>query len=193
MPKVPSFKDIIASVSGSLDKQRSRRDEAEDAGVSEDFSEDPKVSPRAFLVISRNCPNCEKLAERRDFRELLKLVNDIAIDEEAYLVGADFTYRNILERSLGFETPSIVIGDEVIPYSKLIDLMYTEKRTKGRVSSVLNVLRRSRGSKSESGSLKVTSSKSSKRRSSFVEKQELKRKLSRASLGSCEGNVCREQ
>jgi len=193
MPKVPSFKDIIASVSGSLDKQRSRRDE-EDAEASEDFSEGEfKVSPRAFLVISRNCTNCEKLAERRDFRELLKLVNDIAIDEEAYLVGADFTYRNILERSLGFETPSIVIGDEVIPYSKLIDLMYTEKRTKGRVSSVLNVLRRSRGSKSEGSAPKLTSSKRSKKKSGFVEKQELKRKLSRASLGSCEGNVCREQ
>lgn len=181
--KIPSFSDLL-----SLVGQRDRSSEEEVGEAGELEAED--VSPKAFLVISRNCSNCEKLIEKRDFRELLKLVNDVAIDEEAYLVGADFTFRNILERTLGYDTPAVVLGDDVIPYTKLLDLMYTEKRTKGRVSAVLNVLRRSKSGESGESS---SSSKKSKRRSSFVEKQEMKRRFARAALGSCEGNVCREQ
>jgi len=191
MSKLPSFKDIVSAISETPSKSSSSKKGAskeEEPEAEEEYG----GKPRAFLVISRNCSNCDKLIERRDFKELLKLVDDIAVDEEAYIMGADFTYSNILQRTLGYDTPAVVLGDDVIPYTKLLDLLYAEKRAKGRVSSILNVIRRS-SSKSGGGAERATSSKKSKSRTPFIEKQEMKRKFTRASLGSCEGNVCREQ
>ncbi len=187
--KLPSFKDIVGALAETEKKVEKGESEAASSFEAED-DDMGSVKARAFLVISRNCSNCEKLIERRDFKELLKLVDDVAIDEEAYIAGADFTFRNIYERSLGYDTPAIVLGDDVIPYTKLMDFLFTEKRAKGRISAFLNVVKRS---KTGGGSERATSHKKSKRGSSFIEKQEMKRRFTRASLESCEGNVCREQ
>jgi hypothetical protein len=148
-----------------------------------------------IVLISPNCSKCKELLERNSvFRQFIGEINDgkgiIAVGEEAYLYGFDYTFANLFFGRVSYETPSVVDLDTMeiaaIPEFSVKDFVaMLKKLPKGY-----------RGKRSEKSGEEgeARSSRKRSRRSKyneFVEKKQLKKELKKIESG-CVGDVCVE-
>jgi hypothetical protein len=142
-----------------------------------------------IVLISPSCTKCKELLERNSvFRQFVSEVNSgkgmVAVGEEAYLYGFDYTFSNLFFGRVGFETPSVMDLN-------MFDIVAVPEFSAREFVALLKKMPRVRTKKSESGGEGEARS-SRRRRSSFVEKKQLKKDLKKA-LEGCLGDVCVEQ
>lgn len=142
-----------------------------------------------IVLISPSCTKCKELLERNSvFRQFVSEVNSgkgmVAVGEEAYLYGFDYTFSNLFFGRVGFETPSVMDLN-------MFDIVAVPEFSAREFVALLKKMPRVRAKKSEAegeGEARL----SRRRRSSFVEKKQLKKDLKKA-LEGCLGDVCVEQ
>ena len=66
-----------------------------------------------IVLISPHCAKCKELLEKNSvFRQFIGEINQgkglIAVGEEAYLYGFDYTFSNLFFGRVSFETPSVM-------------------------------------------------------------------------------------
>jgi hypothetical protein len=110
----------------------------------------------------------------------------IAVGEEAYLYGFDYTFANLFFGRVSYETPC------VIDLSMFEIVSLPEFTVKDFVAMLRKLprVRTSRRGESEEEE-QARSSRRSGKRSEFVERKQLKRDLKRIESG-CAGDVCVE-
>jgi hypothetical protein len=140
-----------------------------------------------IVLISRGCSKCRELLERSSvFRQFIAEVNSgkgmVAVGDEAYIYGFDYTFSNLFFGVVGYETPCVVdlgSGDVIaLPDFSVRDF----------VAFLKKMPRYYRGKGGESSGR----SKRSRRRNEFVERKQLKKDLKKA-LEGCLGDVCVER
>jgi len=150
-----------------------------------------------IVLISPSCTKCKELLERNSvFRQFVSEVNSgkgmVAVGEEAYLYGFDYTFSNLFFGRVGFETPSVMDLNT-------FDIVAVPEFSAREFVALLKKMPRVRTSK-KSESEGEEEARSSSRRSrkgrskynEFVEKKQLKKDLVKA-LEGCIGDVCIEQ
>ena len=141
-----------------------------------------------IVLISPSCVKCKELLERNSvFRQFVSEVNSgkgmVAVGEEAYLYGFDYTFSNLFFGRVGFETPSVMDLN-------VFDIVAVPEFSAREFVALLKKMPRVRTKKSEAEGEEARSSR--RRRNSFVEKKQLKKDLKKA-LEGCLGDVCVEQ
>jgi hypothetical protein len=142
-----------------------------------------------IVLISPSCSKCKELLERNAvFRQFISEVNSgkgmVAVGEEAYLYGFDYTFSNIFFGRVSYEAPSVVDLN-------MFDIVAVPEFSTREFVALLKKMPRVRSKKSEGvGEEEARSSR--RRRSSFVEKKQLKKDLKKA-LEGCLGDVCVER
>jgi hypothetical protein len=149
-----------------------------------------------IVLISPNCAKCKELLEKNSvFRQFIGEINQgkglIAVGEEAYLYGFDYTFSNLFFGRVSFETPSVVDIDTM-------DIMPIPEFSVKDFVAMLKKLPRVRTSRSGESGEEVearSSRRGSRRRRSryneFVESKQLKKELKKIESG-CVGDVCVE-
>jgi len=143
-----------------------------------------------IVLISPDCSRCKELLERNSvFRQFITEVNGgkgmIAVGEEAYLYGFDYSDSNMFFGRVGFNTPSVLDLDSfevmALPDFSVRDF----------VAFLKKMPRYYRGKKSEGEGEGSSGRSRSRKRNEFVERKQLKKDLKKV-LEGCEGDVCRE-
>jgi hypothetical protein len=123
------------------------------------------------------------------FRQFISEINHgkgvIAVGEEAYLYGFDYTFSNLFFGRVGFETPS------VMDLNTFDIVAIPEFSVKDFVAMLKKLPRVRTSSKSRSEGEEESSRRGSRRRNEFVERKQLKKDLKKA-LEGCLGDVCVE-
>jgi hypothetical protein len=111
----------------------------------------------------------------------------IAVGEEGYLYGFDYSDSNIFFGRVGFNTPSVMDLNT-------FDIVAVPEFSAREFVALLKKMPRVRTSKKSEGEEEARSSSrgSGRRRSRFVEEKQLKKDLKKA-LEGCLGDVCVEQ
>ena len=145
-----------------------------------------------IVLISPHCQKCKELLERNSvFRQFISEVNHgkgmIAVGDEAYLYGFDYTFANLFFGRVSYETPSVMDLNT-------FDVVAVPEFTVKDFVAMLRKLPRVRASgRSESEEEeKVRTSRRSGKRNEFVERKQLKKDLKKA-LEGCLGDVCVER
>jgi hypothetical protein len=142
-----------------------------------------------IVLISPSCTKCKELLERSSvFRQFVSEVNSgkgvVAVGEEAYLYGFDYSDSNIFFGRVGFSTPSVLDSDSfevvALPDFSVRDF----------VAFLKKMPRYYRGKKG--GDEGESGSRSRRKRNEFVERKQLRKDLKKA-LEGCLGDVCVEQ
>ena len=128
---------------------------------------------------------------RQFMSELLKDDGFIAVGDEAYIYGFDYTDKNIYFDRIGYETPSVIDLDKFdiaafgsfdiaafVTYLRKLPRYYRFKES-------------SSGSTSKKRSSRKSSNSSSSNISEFVARKKLKKDIKKASSG-CVDDVCVE-
>lgn len=123
------------------------------------------------------------------FRQFIAEVNSgkgmVAVGDEAYIYGFDYTFSNLFFGRVGYETPCVVdlgSGDVIaLPDFSVRDFVAFLKK-------MPRYYRGKRGGGESSG----RSKRSRRRRNEFVERKQLKKDLKKA-LEGCLGGVCVER
>jgi hypothetical protein len=108
----------------------------------------------------------------------------IAVGDEAYLYGFDYTFSNIFFGRVSYETPSVMDLNT-------FDIVSIPEFTVKDFVAMLRKLPRVRTRKSESEEEKEARSRRSGKRNEFVERKQLKKQIKKAMEG-CLGDVCVE-
>jgi hypothetical protein len=110
----------------------------------------------------------------------------VAVGEEAYLYGFDYTFSNIFFGRASYEAPSVMDLN-------MFDIVAVpEFSARDFVAFLKKVPRHYRGKKGEGeGEEPSGRSRRSRKRSEFVERKQLKKDLKKA-LEGCLGDVCVE-
>jgi hypothetical protein len=144
-----------------------------------------------IVLISPHCQKCKELLERNSvFRQFISEVNHgkgiIAVGEEAYLYGFDYTFANLFFGRVSYETPSIIDLD-------MFEIVSVPEFTVKDFVAMLKKLPRVRTSKKVESEEEeqARSSRRSRKRNEFVERKQLKKDLKKA-LEGCVGDVCVE-
>jgi len=145
-----------------------------------------------IVLVSPSCSKCKELLERNSvFRQFVSEVNSgkgmIAVGEEGYLYGFDYSDSNIFFGRVGFNTPSVMDLNT-------FDIVAVPEFSAREFVALLKKMPRVRTSKKSEGEEEARSSSrgSGRRRSRFVEEKQLKKDLKKA-LEGCLGDVCVEQ
>jgi len=145
-----------------------------------------------IVLLSPNCSKCRELLDNSLFRqfvsELLKDDGVIAIGDESYIYGFDYTDKNIYFNRIGYETPSVLDLDS-FDISAIGDFTVNNF-----VSFLKKMPRYYRPRKSEDQSEEKGRKRSSSRsgsRSEFVARKKLKKEIKKAS-SNCVNDVCVE-
>jgi hypothetical protein len=141
-----------------------------------------------IVLVSPSCTKCKELLENSVFRQFISEVNSgkgmVAVGEEAYLYGFDYTFSNIFSGRVSYEAPSVVDLNT-------FDVVAVPEFSTREFVALLRKMPRVRSKKSEAEGEEGPRS-SRRRRSSFVEKKQLKKDLKKA-LEGCLGDVCVER
>lgn len=143
-----------------------------------------------IVLISPSCSKCKELLERNSvFRQFISEVNSgkgmVAVSEEGYLYGFDYTFSNLFFGRVGFETPSVMDLN-------MFDIVAVPEFSAREFAALLKKLPRVRTSKKSEAEGEEKAQSGRRRRSSFVESKQLKKDLKKA-LEGCLGDVCVEQ
>jgi hypothetical protein len=143
-----------------------------------------------IVLISPSCTKCKELLERNSvFRQFVSEVNSgkgmVAVGEEAYLYGFDYTFYNIFFGRVSYEAPSVMDLNT-------FDVVAVPEFSAREFVALLKKMPRVRTSKKSGAEGEEEARSSRRRRSSFVEKKQLKKDLKKA-LEGCLGDVCVEQ
>jgi hypothetical protein len=123
------------------------------------------------------------------FRQFISEVNSgkgmVAVGEEAYLYGFDYTFSNLFFGRAGFEAPSVMDLN-------VFDIVAVPEFSAREFVALLKKMPRVRAAKRSEAEGEEEARPSRRRRSSFVEKKQFKKDLKKA-LEGCLGDVCVEQ
>jgi len=143
------------------------------------------------VLISPDCSKCKELLERNSvFRQFVSEVNSgkgvVAVGEEAYLYGFDYTFSNLFFGRVSYEAPSVMDLD------RFEVMALHDFGVRDFVAFLKKMPRYYRGKKSEGEGEESSGGRSRRKRSGFVERKQLKKDLKKA-LEGCLGDVCVEQ